>query len=66
VAGYVKVPSIGDEDGVKKLLGLLQLKLDRVLPGLPLRPTRWRKKKEMQRAMRLLWRRSLGLRVKRI
>jgi hypothetical protein len=38
-ARYVRVPSTGDEDGVKKLLGLLHLKLDRVLSGLPLRPT---------------------------
>jgi hypothetical protein len=48
-AGYVRVPSTGDEDGVKKLLGLLHLKLDRVLSGLPLRPTRWRRKKKKGR-----------------
>jgi hypothetical protein len=32
-------------EGLKKLLGLLDFKLDRVITGLSLRPTRWRRKK---------------------
>jgi hypothetical protein len=32
-------------EGLKKTLGLLDLKLDRVITGLSLRPTRWRRKK---------------------
>jgi hypothetical protein len=40
-AGCVRVPSSGEEDGLKKLLRLLHLKLDRVLVGLSLRPNRW-------------------------
>jgi hypothetical protein len=45
-AGCVRVPSSGDEDALKKLIGLLHLKMDRVLVGLSLRPNRWRKKKK--------------------
>jgi hypothetical protein len=45
-AGCVRVPSSGEEDGLKKLLRLLHLKMDRVLVGLSLRPNRWRKKKK--------------------
>jgi hypothetical protein len=44
-AGFARVHSSGEEDGVKKMLGLLHLKLDRILYGLSLRPKRWRKKK---------------------
>ena len=45
-AGSVRASETGvDEEGVKKLLGLLELKLDWVLFGLPLRPIRRRRKK---------------------
>jgi hypothetical protein len=44
-AGSAGASGLGAEvGGVKKLLGLLDLKLDRVITGLSLRPTRWRKK----------------------
>ena len=45
-SGSVRASETGvDEEGVKKLRGLLELKLDRVLSGLPLRPIRRRRKK---------------------
>jgi hypothetical protein len=45
-AGSAGVSDLGVEvEGLKKLLGLLDLKLDRVITGLSLRPTRWRRKK---------------------
>jgi hypothetical protein len=45
-AGSVGASGLGAEvEGLKKMLGLLDLKLDRVITGLSLRPTRWRRKK---------------------
>jgi hypothetical protein len=45
-AGSAGASGLGAEvEGMKKLLGLLDLKLDRVITGLSLRPARWRKKK---------------------
>jgi hypothetical protein len=45
-ARSVGASGLGAEvEGMKKLLGLLDLKLDRVITGLSLRPTRWRRKK---------------------
>jgi hypothetical protein len=45
-AGSAGASGLGAEvEGLKKLIGLLDLKLDRVITGLSLRPTRWRRKK---------------------
>jgi hypothetical protein len=44
-AGSVRASETGVDEGVKKLLGCLEFKLDRVLSGLPLRPIRRRRKK---------------------
>jgi hypothetical protein len=45
-AGSARASGLGAEvEGLKKLIGLLDLKLDRVITGLSLRPTRWRRKK---------------------
>jgi hypothetical protein len=44
-AGSAKATGSGvDEEGVKKLLGLLDIKLDRVIAGLSAKPTRRRHK----------------------
>jgi hypothetical protein len=45
-AGSAGASGLGVEvEGLKKMIGLLDLKLDRVITGLALRPTRWRRKK---------------------
>jgi hypothetical protein len=44
-AGFVRASETGVDEGVKKLLGRLEFKLDRILSGLPLRPIRRRRKK---------------------
>jgi hypothetical protein len=45
-AGSAGASGLGAEvEGLKKMIGLLDLKLDRVITGLALRPTRWRRKK---------------------
>jgi hypothetical protein len=45
-AGSAGASGLGAEvERLKKMIGLLDLKLDRVINGLALRPTRWRRKK---------------------
>jgi hypothetical protein len=45
-AGSAGASGLGAEvEGLKKMIGILDLKLDRVITGLALRPTRWRRKK---------------------